>query len=77
MDLCPRSATVRAAENCTALRISAANLYQIYARDLKQFALIQMNMGREVCRRLRDSDDRLFRAKMGMEPDIQDVSVAG
>ena len=77
MDLCPRSATVRAAENCTALRISAANLNQIYARDLKQFALIQMNMGREVCRRLRDSDDRLFRAKMGMEPDIQDVSVAG
>jgi CRP/FNR family transcriptional regulator, cyclic AMP receptor protein len=64
MDLCPRSASVRAIEDCTAIRISAANLYQIYARDLKQFALIQMNMGREVCRRLRDSDNRLFSVRM-------------
>ena len=64
MDLCPRSASVRAIEDCTAIRISAANLYQVYARDLKQFALIQMNMGREVCRRLRDSDNRLFSVRM-------------
>jgi CRP-like cAMP-binding protein len=77
MDLCPRSASVRAVEDCTALRISAANLYQVYARDLKQFALIQMNMGREVSRRLRESDERLFRAKMGTDPDIQDVFAAG
>jgi CRP-like cAMP-binding protein len=65
MDLCPRSASVRAIEDCTAIRISAANLHQIYARDLKQFALIQMNMGREVCRRLRDSDNRLFSTRIG------------
>ena len=64
MDLCPRSASVRAIEDCSAIRISAANLYQVYARDLKQFALIQMNMGREVCRRLRESDNRLFSARM-------------
>jgi hypothetical protein len=36
---------------------------QVYAQDLKQFALIQMNMGREVCRRLREADNRLFGAK--------------
>ena len=65
MDLCPRSASVRATEDCTAIRISAANFHQVYARDLKQFALIQMNMGREVCRRLRDSDNRLFSVGMG------------
>jgi CRP-like cAMP-binding protein len=65
MDHCPRSASVRAVEDCTAIRISSANLYQVYAQDLKQFALIQMNMGREVCRRLRDADSRLFNAKMG------------
>jgi CRP-like cAMP-binding protein len=65
MDRCPRSASVRAAEDCTAIRISPADLYEIYARDLKQFALIQMNMGREVCRRLRDANQRLFSAKMG------------
>jgi CRP/FNR family transcriptional regulator, cyclic AMP receptor protein len=64
MDYSPRSASVRAVEDCIAIRISAANLYEVYARDLKQFALIQMNMGREVCRRLRDADDRLFGVKM-------------
>jgi CRP/FNR family cyclic AMP-dependent transcriptional regulator len=66
MDRCPRSASVRAAEDRSAIRISPANLHQIYVQDLKQFALIQMNMGREVCRRLRDANQRLFGAKMGV-----------
>ena len=65
MDHCPRSASVRAVEDCSAIRISAGDLYQVYAKDLKQFALIQMNMGREVCRRLREANSRLFSAKMG------------
>jgi CRP-like cAMP-binding protein len=65
MDHCPRSASVRAVKDCIAIRISAANLYGVYAEDLKQFALIQMNMGREVCRRLREADNRLFGARMG------------
>src|SRR5262245_57322223 len=65
MDLCPRSASVRAVEDCAAIRMTAANLYQLYAQDPKQFALIQMNMGREVSRRLRESDNRLFSARMG------------
>jgi CRP-like cAMP-binding protein len=65
MDLCPRSASVRAVEDCAAIRISAQALYQLYGEDLKQFTLMQMNMGREVCRRLRDSDNRLFSAAMG------------
>jgi CRP-like cAMP-binding protein len=64
MDLCPRSASVRAVEDCTAIRLSAANLHQVYEQDLKQFTLIQMNMGREVTRRLREADNRLF-AEMG------------
>jgi len=54
MDHCPRSASVRAVEDCVAIHISAADLYQVYAQDLKQFALMQMNMGREVCRRHRN-----------------------
>ena len=69
MDHCPRSASVRAVEDCIAIRLSAANLYEVYAQDLKQFALIQMNMGREVCRRLREADNRLFGARMGT-PDV-------
>ena len=77
MDHCPRSASVRAVEDCTAIHISAANLYQVYAHDLKQFALIQMNMGREVCRRLREAHRRLFSAKMGTpEADIGHVFLA-
>jgi CRP/FNR family cyclic AMP-dependent transcriptional regulator len=77
MDLSPRSASVRAIEDCTAIRLSATNLYQIYARDLKQFALIQMNMGREVCRRLRESDSRLFRARVGpQDADIEHFFLA-
>jgi CRP-like cAMP-binding protein len=64
MDHCPRSASVLALEDCRAIRISAANLYRIYAQDLKQFTLIQMNMGREVSRRLRQADDCLFNVKM-------------
>ncbi len=77
MDHCPRSASVRAVEDCTAIRISAANLYRVYAQDLKQFALIQMNMGREVCRRLREADNRLFSAKMGTpEVDVGHVFLA-
>jgi CRP/FNR family transcriptional regulator, cyclic AMP receptor protein len=55
IDLLPRSASIRAVEDCTAIRLSAASLYQVYEHDLKQFALIQMNMGREVSRRLRES----------------------
>jgi CRP-like cAMP-binding protein len=65
MDFCPRSASVGAVEDCTAIRISAVDLYKVYAQDLKQFSLIQMNMGREVCRRLRYSNNRLF--SVGME----------
>ena len=78
MDHFPRSASVRAVEDCTAIRLSAANLYQVYAQDLEQFALIQMNMGREVCRRLRESDNRLFSAGMGTpDVDIEHVFLVG
>ena len=34
MDHCPRGASVRAVEDCIAIHISAAHLYQVYAQDL-------------------------------------------
>jgi CRP/FNR family cyclic AMP-dependent transcriptional regulator len=64
MDLFPRSATVRAVEDCRALTLSPADLYGLFEHDAEQFSLIQMNLGREVCRRLRETDEELFRAKM-------------
>jgi CRP-like cAMP-binding protein len=65
MDLCPRSASVLAEEDCRAIELTAADLLRLFERDAEQFALIQMNIGREVCRRLRTTDDLLFRATMG------------
>ena len=66
MDLFPRSASVRAVQACSALELAASALYALYEKDLEQFALIQMNLGREVSRRLRLADERLFQLKMGM-----------
>ena len=69
MDHCLRSASVRAVEDCVATHISAANLYQVYAQ--------QMNMGREVCRRLREADNKLFGVKLGnSHGDIEHVFLA-
>ncbi len=65
MDLQPRSASVRADADCLAIELSAADLLFLFERDAEQFALIQMNFGREVCRRLRAADELLFRAGRG------------
>jgi CRP-like cAMP-binding protein len=64
MDFFPRSASVRAVADCQALALSPADLLRLFERDAEQFALIQMNMGREVSRRLRETDELLFRARM-------------
>jgi CRP-like cAMP-binding protein len=70
MDLFPRSASVRAIEACSALELPGSAFFALYEKDLEQFALIQMNLGREVSRRLRRADERLFRLRMGaLEPD--------
>jgi CRP/FNR family transcriptional regulator, cyclic AMP receptor protein len=68
MDLCPRSASVRAESDCIAIEFGSGDLLRLFERDAEQFALIQMNMGREVCRRLRATDEMLFRARMGEAP---------
>lgn len=65
MDLMPRSASVRADEDCLAIEFSAGDLLVLFEHDMEQFALLQMNLAREVCRRLRATDELLFRARMG------------
>lgn len=60
MDFKPRSATVIADTDCSLIQISAAQLGQLYTRQPEQYTLILMNLGREVCRRLREADRRLF-----------------
>ncbi len=66
MDLHPRSASAHAQQACDAIEIKPDDLYALFEQDCAQFALIQMNMGREVCRRLRAADERLFALQAGL-----------
>lgn len=63
IDLFPRSVSVLAEENCRAIEISSATLYAVYERGLEQFTLIQMNLARELSRRLRKADEQLFQLR--------------
>lgn len=72
LDLFPRSAAVVAVEPCTAIELSTENLLALHDTDLEQFALIQMNIARELSRRLRDADERLFQAHVAaMRPELE------
>lgn len=68
LGLFPRSAAARAATDCVAMELKPEHLMRLYERDVEQFALIQMNIGREMCRRLRATDELLFQAVMGEAP---------
>jgi CRP-like cAMP-binding protein len=68
MDLGRRSASVVALEDCDALAFGPDHLLRLFERDPEQFALIQMNLGREVCRRLRATDELLMRHWDGDAP---------
>jgi len=60
IDLHPRSASIKAMESCKAIKLDYAALLELYQHDLEQFTIIQMNIGREISRRLRIADDTLF-----------------
>ena len=62
-DFFPRSASAIATLPSEVIEITSANLLEVYQQDLEQFAMIQMNMGREVTRRLRKADDQLFQQR--------------
>ena len=65
IDLCPRSASALAVEPSKALEITPPILHEIYQQDIEQFTMLQMNMGREISRRLRRVDELLFAVLMG------------
>jgi CRP-like cAMP-binding protein len=62
IDLFPRSATVQAVETCNAIELSTESFHRLAEVDLEQFALLHMNIARELSRRLRVADDRFFHA---------------
>ena len=59
-----RNASVRALEDSVALEIPLSALHDLYEHDLEQFTLIQMNLARELSRRLSDAAEEIFEAKM-------------
>ena len=61
IDLGRRSASVFALSDCEAIELTSTSLLELYEHDLEQFALIQMNISRELSRRLRIADEALFR----------------
>lgn len=67
IDLYPRSASVRALENCEALGIGHELLYAIYGQDPEPFTLIMMNLARELSRRLRHAEALLFQQRRTAE----------
>lgn len=68
LDFGPRSATVRADVDCEAIELGAADIRALARHDPEQFALVYMNLGRELSRRLRDADERLFRTRLAEVP---------
>ena len=62
-----RSASIVAVESCTALRVPLAALEHVMDRDYEQFTLIQMNLARELSRRLREADRQLFEARVNVD----------
>ncbi len=60
IDFQPRSASVKAESNCQAIEIPSKSLRALYREDVEQYAMIMMNLGREVSRRLRVADECLF-----------------
>ena len=69
MDMYPRGATAMAVADSAAFKIGSPALLELYRIDMEQFTLLQMNMGREVSRRLREATDKLFRLSVTVDSD--------
>ncbi len=59
IDMQPRSATVRALGPARLLRITTEEMDALYRYDLKSYALIVLNLARDLSRRLRVTDGLL------------------
>jgi CRP-like cAMP-binding protein len=59
LDVLPRSATTRVLAPCRLLRLTAGELDALYRRDTRSYALLVLNVAREISRRLRVADGLL------------------
>jgi len=60
-----RSATVVAESPTVLYELTAQNLYACYKADIHAYVIVLQNINRELCRRLRRSDERLTRHQLG------------
>lgn len=66
-----RNASVRALSTCMAIEIALSTLHALYRCDVEQYLLIQMNLSRELSRRLREADRRLFAGMVAASEDTR------
>jgi CRP/FNR family transcriptional regulator, cyclic AMP receptor protein len=59
-----RSATVVAQAATVLYELSARNLYTCYKTDIHAYVMVMQNINRELCRRLRRSDNRIAELMM-------------
>jgi CRP-like cAMP-binding protein len=62
-----RSATVVAESPTVLYELTAQKLYACYKADIHAYVIVLQNINRELCRRLRRSDDRLTGHQVGEE----------
>jgi len=67
IDVMPCAVTVRALTAVRVMSISNKALHEIYKTDIHAFALIIMNLARDISRRLRLMDSRLIGESPAME----------
>jgi CRP-like cAMP-binding protein len=70
LDVQPRSATVRALSPSRLMVITAADLDALYRRDTKSYAILVLNIARELSRRLRVADGILADLVVNVVDDI-------
>jgi CRP-like cAMP-binding protein len=75
IDIQPRSATARAIGQATLYVLDLAEIGKLYKDDVEAYALLVLNIAREISRRLRVADDVL--ANMGMTAEAMWSDAAG
>lgn len=73
LDVQPRSATVRALACSRLVVITAADLDGLYRRDTRSYALLVLNIARELSRRLRVTDGILAELATNLLADLMDA----
>ena len=64
LDVMPCAATIKAVTNVTVMSISNKTLREIYKNDIKSFALLLMNLARDISRRLRVANEIMVDGKI-------------